>query len=228
MVTGTYSDSSTEVLSVTAENITGFDSSTDAPSQTLTVTVDGKTATFDVKIVRVLDSISATGRITIDGYADEPAWEINKTLTRSKSGGDNTATFGTLWDEDNLYVFVDVVDEVLVTGSDKKHYDDGVEVYIDGDMVKGAYNEHSAQYTFRYGDDEICSSRVDRIDGRRGAYIGATETVMPGVKNSVVEHRRAYGGRRKTIGFTVHVNDKDTTDNPAGKEEDIPYTDRPE
>ncbi|NLG52611.1 MAG: hypothetical protein GX541_01340, partial [Clostridiales bacterium] len=77
VVNGTYTDGSTGAVNVTSANISGFDSLTDYPSQTVTVTVDGKTATFDVKIVRVLDSISATGKITIDGYADEPAWEIN-------------------------------------------------------------------------------------------------------------------------------------------------------
>jgi hypothetical protein len=49
VVTGTYSDNSTKVETVNASNITGFDKST-AGTQTLTVTVDGKTATFNVTV----------------------------------------------------------------------------------------------------------------------------------------------------------------------------------
>ncbi len=49
-VTGTYSDKSTKVESITEANITGFDSSKPASSQRLTVTVGGKKATFTVEI----------------------------------------------------------------------------------------------------------------------------------------------------------------------------------
>lgn len=47
VVTGTYSDDSTKVESVTADNVTGFSSDT-AGEKTCTVTVSGKTATFTV------------------------------------------------------------------------------------------------------------------------------------------------------------------------------------
>jgi len=49
VVTGTYSDNSTKVETVDASNITGFDTNT-AGSKTLTVTIDGKTATFSVTV----------------------------------------------------------------------------------------------------------------------------------------------------------------------------------
>ena len=54
VVTGSYSDNSTEILSITAANVTGFDSSKAVESQTLTVTVSGKTATYTIKIVAEL------------------------------------------------------------------------------------------------------------------------------------------------------------------------------
>lgn len=49
VVTGTYSDDSTKVESVTANNVTGFSSDT-AGEKTCTVTVSGKTATFIVTV----------------------------------------------------------------------------------------------------------------------------------------------------------------------------------
>ena len=50
-VTGTYSDGSTKVENITAANITGFNSSTVATAQRLTITVGTKTATYYVQIV---------------------------------------------------------------------------------------------------------------------------------------------------------------------------------
>ncbi|MEI6280938.1 MAG: tail fiber domain-containing protein, partial [bacterium] len=51
VVTGTYSDASTKVETITNENISGFDSSAPVTGQTLTVTDNGKTATYTVDIV---------------------------------------------------------------------------------------------------------------------------------------------------------------------------------
>lgn len=50
VVTGTYGDGSKKTEPVTAADISGFDSSVPAESQTLTVTYEGKTATFTVQI----------------------------------------------------------------------------------------------------------------------------------------------------------------------------------
>lgn len=50
VVTGTYADGTTHELTVTAENVTGFNSASPATSQTLTVTIDGQTATYAVSI----------------------------------------------------------------------------------------------------------------------------------------------------------------------------------
>ena len=51
VVTGTYSDGSTGVESITAENITGFNSSAVATNQILTIRVGAKTTTYKVQIV---------------------------------------------------------------------------------------------------------------------------------------------------------------------------------
>jgi|GEM_PF-1253211 len=51
VVTETFSDHSTSTVPVTMSNISGFNSSVPASDQTVTVTVDGKTATFTVSII---------------------------------------------------------------------------------------------------------------------------------------------------------------------------------
>jgi len=50
VVTGYYDDGSSKVLPMTEANVTGFDSSAAVASQTLTVTVEGKTAEYTVEI----------------------------------------------------------------------------------------------------------------------------------------------------------------------------------
>jgi len=50
VVTGTYSDGSTKPETITDANVTGFDSSAAVTDQVLTITVDGKTATYTVTV----------------------------------------------------------------------------------------------------------------------------------------------------------------------------------
>jgi hypothetical protein len=51
VVTGTYSNGTTRTEAVTAAHVTGFDSGAASASQTLTITVSGRTATYAVQIV---------------------------------------------------------------------------------------------------------------------------------------------------------------------------------
>ncbi len=60
VVTGTYNDSFTEELTITIDNISGFDSSTASTGQVITVTYEEKTATFLVDIVLVQDTYTVT------------------------------------------------------------------------------------------------------------------------------------------------------------------------
>jgi hypothetical protein len=62
VVTGTYSDSTTKVETITTGNVTGFDSSAPAVGQVLTITVGGKTTTYTVTIVAT--PITAIAAIT--------------------------------------------------------------------------------------------------------------------------------------------------------------------
>ncbi|PUB08339.1 LamG-like jellyroll fold domain-containing protein [Paenisporosarcina sp. OV554] len=64
IVTGTYSDGTTKEEKVTVDNITGFNSSILKEGQQVTVTLGGKTASFNVNILDVLPgSASVPGRI---------------------------------------------------------------------------------------------------------------------------------------------------------------------
>ena len=61
VVTGTYSDTSTQVEPITVSNVTGFDSSTPVTGQVLTITYDGQTTTYTVNINAAVVSYGGGG-----------------------------------------------------------------------------------------------------------------------------------------------------------------------
>jgi hypothetical protein len=78
VVTATYGDGYTETVTVTAANVTGFDSAT-AGTKTLTVTYREKTATFTVTVIEL-----ATGDILVTNTNE---WNAAKTTI--STGGNN-------------------------------------------------------------------------------------------------------------------------------------------
>ncbi|MCK9393245.1 bacterial Ig-like domain-containing protein [bacterium] len=51
IVTGTYTDSTTNIETITTSNITGFNSSSPVENQVLTITFNGKTTTYNISVV---------------------------------------------------------------------------------------------------------------------------------------------------------------------------------
>lgn len=94
-VTGTYIDGSTRVEEVRASDVSGFDSSTAAASQKLTVKVRGKTATYTVEIKpKNLTSITAPAAIkdVVNGTAPTPvALGLPSTVVMVTDGGNVNA-----------------------------------------------------------------------------------------------------------------------------------------
>ncbi|HPR31595.1 MAG TPA: sugar-binding protein [Prolixibacteraceae bacterium] len=95
----------------------------------------------------------------IDGMKDAlwnngNGFPLNQYLAGSPvSESDLSAQFSTLWDTDNLYVLVDVRDDMKINDSQEVWQDDAVEVYIDINNDKlTSYGPTDYQYTFRWND----------------------------------------------------------------------------
>lgn len=86
-ITGTYNDNSTQTETITAANITGFDSAVPKVDQILTINVGGKTTTYTVQIVEAV----AIGSFLPDKASPQTA-NTTITWTCSASGG-NTLTY---------------------------------------------------------------------------------------------------------------------------------------
>ena len=70
---------------------------------------------------------------------------------------DLTARWRANWDDENLYIWVGIIDETHVSDSKKIWADDSIEIYIDADASRGeSYDEFNDYHlSFRLGDPKI-------------------------------------------------------------------------
>ncbi|MFA6547393.1 MAG: immunoglobulin-like domain-containing protein [Candidatus Magasanikbacteria bacterium] len=101
VITGTYSDASTKVETITTANVTGFNSSEPSIGQVLTVTVGGRSTTYSVKINNLPDTTPPT--IALNGLAeitltigDSYVEQGIKIVSEEAAGSISVATTGTV------------------------------------------------------------------------------------------------------------------------------------
>jgi len=108
VVTGTYSDATTKPETVGAGDVTGFNSAAVAATQTLTVTVGGKTTTYTVTIVAIpitaiaaitgtpqVGEVLTAGALTPSGATIMYQWEISTDGDGTRYVGIGAATLST-------------------------------------------------------------------------------------------------------------------------------------
>lgn len=89
--------------------------------------------------------------IKLDGDLSESVWKGEHILTKAIQGAcNNIVKFDTYWNEDALYVGVNVKDSVIKCDSNAVYEDDAIEMYIDADNCKAAkYCAGTRQLQFR-------------------------------------------------------------------------------
>jgi len=109
--------------------------------------------------VLALEAEKSKGVITIDGIANEKSWQspswqpIDKLILGSMpSTEDFTGRFKIIWDEQQLYLLVEITDDILFDQhADPKHLywdDDCLEIFIDEDASGG--NHQFSYNAFAY------------------------------------------------------------------------------
>jgi hypothetical protein len=169
VVTGTYSDNSTQTETVSASNVSGYNADT-IGQQTLTVTVNGKTATFVVTMnsaalqsiaitipptkttYTVGESLDLTGLVVTGTYSDGNT--KSETVGASNVSGYNADTIGqqtlTVTVNGKTATFVVTVNPVVLvsikitTPLTKTTYNKGEELDLDGLVVTGTYSDGNA------------------------------------------------------------------------------------
>jgi len=153
----------------------------------------------------------------IDGMAEDiwapvPRYKIeNAIYSPLPERADLTAYYRAMWDENNLYVLVNVMDDVLKNDSDEFYLDDAVEVFIDADNSKSAgYGSNDYQYYFEWAEanPRMGETRRGRTDGVEFA-VGRADV---GYRVEIKFPWTALGTKPSPgtkIGLDVHVNDDD-------------------
>lgn len=139
-----------------------------------------------------------------NGYALE-----NYLAGDAVSASDLSIHFKTLWDNENLYVLVDVTDDVKINDSGDVWQDDAVEIYIDINNDKQtSYGSDDIQYSFRWNDLSVHSNN-GRTDGIQFSVSGSSTGYLLEVRfpwNTLGLDDPEPG---EFLGFDVHVHDDD-------------------
>ncbi|MEN6578236.1 MAG: sugar-binding protein [Phycisphaerales bacterium] len=153
----------------------------------------------------------------IDGKADA-LWadvESNKIANVAYSPAsdetDFSAGFKAMYDNEALYLLVDVADEKLVNDSDEFWLDDTVEVFLDADNSKSdSYEDNDYQYNFSWdgSSPSMGETKHDKTEGVKYAFAKTDAGYRLEVRLpwSTVD---ADPQTTSQIGLDVHVNDDD-------------------
>lgn len=98
-----------------------------------------------------------TSGVTVNGSLSESAWNLGKSISRNTvNTTNNTATFGVLWDNNNLYIGVKVLDASLYNDSPEAWENDAVEIYIDANNNKlSVYDDNDNQLIKTYSSSGL-------------------------------------------------------------------------
>ena len=134
---------------------------------------------------------------------------------------DLTARWRANWDDENLYIWVGIVDENHVSDSKDYWADDSIEIYIDADASRGASydNYNDFQLSFSHGNSSINAGGTtpkDKLDtikfSTRQLPSGyQLEAAIPWTTLNIIptaEH---------LIGFDIQINDDDNGDGRDAK-----------
>jgi hypothetical protein len=210
----TWSSNNTSVATVSSS---GLVTGVAAGSATITVTtVDGgKTATSAITINIPAGTISCkktSVAITVNGTLSETSWStsvVNNSITKTTAGTpNNTATFGVLWDNTNLYIGAKILDANLFSDSPNQWDDDAVEIYIDANNNKSTtYDGLDNQIIKNYNQSGVFTKLA--ISGLQHAWAA----ISGGYSVEIAVPWSALGisapAQGTTIGFDIGYDDDD-------------------
>lgn len=202
---------------------------------TLTVTTDEEVENSRTMQVRVWDGMGladtpleipmAPEGVVIDGVKDAQWDNAQQISLETRTAGqpidgpdDLTAHAYLMWDADALYLFFDVVDDVLVNDRGDTWDGDAVEFNIDGENEKAeAYDDNDQMWEIGWGDETITGPGINATEGAEMVSVtkddGLGYTVEVKMPWANVGVTKAVGD---VIGFEAAVNDADEAD--AGRQ----------
>lgn len=185
-------------------------------------------ATAKLAGMRADHEIVQTGTApSIDGNI-ETAWSFANRQTIANlivgsvaNDNDLSGSFRTLWDTTNLYVLVQVTDDMQRNDSGLQTWnDDSVEIYVDANNDKSSvYASNDYQYRFTW---TAASLTVEET--KHGAITGVTAVRVATANGYVVEVKLPWSTLGQSsvavsglLGLDVHINDDDDGGSRDGK-----------
>ncbi|MFQ3579275.1 MAG: glycoside hydrolase family 9 protein, partial [Bacteroidales bacterium] len=164
----------------------------------------------------------------IDGKKDNiwvsSEFQLTNCILGTCGTSDLAASWQLLWDETNLYIFVDVTDDAYSNDSRNWWDDDGIEIFIDGD------NSKRTQY------DKVNDFQWGFKRGSEIAFAGGNNPTnsLQGLEFKITDHAIGYYLEAKipwtkigttpligtVVGFDVAINDDD---NSGGRDSKIAW-----
>jgi endo-1,4-beta-xylanase len=148
-------------------------------------------------------ALAARGTPVIDGTA-EAVWSDTEEMDINIfiAGNGSTGTGRALWDEQNLYVFVDVKDDNLSKLSSNSYEHDSVEIFVDELNNKSTdYLDDDAQYRLNFENE--FSSR-----GNPAEYVSAVSITEEGYCVEImIPFRFIKPEKGIELGFELQIND---------------------
>ena len=197
----------TYVLSVTkADDKTQIDSQSDAKVRVLNMVTAG-------------NGLATYGTPTIGEGETDPIWNsapalvIEKHLTM-KDNGTASGVAKAMWDEENLYVMVEVQDPVLNSDSSQVHEQDSIEIFVDETNCKASsYQAGMGQYRINYENEQTFNG-----SGIEEGFESYARIVDGGyVIEAKIPFKTVEPAANDKIGFDVQINDA----NADGTRQDI-------
>lgn len=139
----------------------------------------------------------------------------NKPITNNLTGtiansADLSGFYKIHWDANNLYLWVEVTDDVVLNDNSPSFvHDDGVSVYLDGGNEKAAgYDANDHNFTFRWNDTNIRHGNMLNPAGvvKEEQLIQGGYAMEISIAWSLIGVPPAEGN---TIGLDIHLNDDD-------------------
>lgn len=152
---------------------------------------------------------AVSGSVNIDGVIDS-SWDnaiIMQLEVETEGITEGGSRFRTLWDEDYIYVLIEVKDSLLDDNSANPWEQDSVEVFIDENNAKTEiYEADDAQYRVSYNNS------VSFNGGDRDGFKSAAAITEDGyIVEVAIPMSIAQLGKGTIIGFDVQINESDST-----------------
>ena len=162
---------------------------------------------------------------TIDGELDDSWSETPRhdfqhaVVGEVTSDADLSGGWRAHWDDENLYVHVDVIDDGRSVDSEAKYHDDSLEIYVDADYsnMSGYDGQNDYQIVIPRGADSVTGNLPNDLSPEMAwneTDDGYELEVAFGWSNLAPDTDMSAGS---LVGFDVHVNDDDDGGERDGK-----------